>query len=70
MDHDERIAVLETEVKEIKNKQDEMLALQRGIGEQLARYKGFLGGVAFVGSGLWIFLGFMKEFIFTKFGLK
>ena len=51
-DNDERIAVLETEVKAIKEKQDEMLALQRTISDQLVRYKGFFGGVFFVLSAV------------------
>lgn len=51
-DNDERIAVLEVEVRTIKEKQDEMLALQRSISEQLVRYKGFFGGVFFVLSAV------------------
>lgn len=63
VDHFERIVVLETEVKELKADQQEILACMHSIRDEMTRYKGFLGGVAFIASGVGIFLTLFKDWI-------
>lgn len=62
-DQVERIAVLEAEVKELKRDQQEILTCMHSIKDEMTRYKGFLGGVAFIASGIGIFLTLFKEWI-------
>lgn len=62
-EHVERIAVLESEVKTLKEEQDKILACVREIHAEMIRYKGFLGGVAFLASGIGVFLAIFKEWI-------
>lgn len=62
-EHFERIAVLESEVKELKSDQQEILACMHAIKDEMTRYKGFLGGVAFIASGVGIFLTLFKDWI-------
>ena len=59
----ERIAVLELEVKTLKDEQDKILLGVNNIHTELIRYKGFLGGVAFIASGIGIFLSLFKDWI-------
>ena len=59
----ERIAVLEAEVKGLKEDQQEILICMHSIKDEMTRYKGFLGGVAFIASGVGIFLTLFKEWI-------
>lgn len=70
MDNDERIAVVETKVDTLEKKQDEILALQKTMSDQLSRYKGFFGGIVFVGSALWFVLVFLKDLLLYKLGAK
>jgi hypothetical protein len=62
-DMNERIAVLEAEVKGLKEDQQEILICMHSIKDEMTRYKGFLGGVAFIASGVGIFLTLFKEWI-------
>lgn len=62
-EHVERIAVLEAEVKLLKDEQDKILICVQDIHSELIRYKGFLGGVAFIASGIGIFLTVFKDWI-------
>jgi len=62
-DHVERIAVLEAEVKALKEEQDKVLICVQNIHSEMIRYKGFLGGVAFIASGIGIFLTLFKDWI-------
>lgn len=62
-DHVERIAVLEAEVKALKEDRQEMLEIMHSIKDEMTRYKGFLGGVAFIASGVGIFLTLFKDWI-------
>lgn len=62
-DHVERIAVLEAEVKSLKDDQHEILLCMHAIKDEMTRYKGFLGGVAFIASGIGIFLTLFKDWI-------
>lgn len=62
-DHVERIAVLETKVNDLQDNHDEMLKLMHDIKDEMTRYKGFLGGVAFIASGIGIFLTLFKDWL-------
>ena len=62
-DQIERIAVLEAEVKSLKEEQDKILVCVQNIHSEMIRYKGFLGGVAFIASGIGIFLTLFKDWI-------
>jgi hypothetical protein len=66
-DNIERIAVLEAEVKSLKADQQEILICMHSIKDEMTRYKGFLGGVAFLASGIGIFLTLFKDWIFKHF---
>lgn len=62
-DHLERIAVLESEVKTLKDNHQEMLELMHSIKDEMTRYKGFLGGITFIASGVGIFLTLFKDWV-------
>ena len=47
----ERIAVLEAEVEKLQASQKEILDCIHAVRDEMMRYKGFLGGVAFLASG-------------------
>ena len=59
----ERIAVLESEVKGLKEDQQEILACMHSIKDEMTRYKGFLGGIAFLTSGVVVFLTIFKDWL-------
>jgi len=61
----ERIAVLEAEVRSMKEHQDEILKCMQSIRDEMTRYKGFIGGIAFVVSCLGVALTVFKEWILT-----
>lgn len=62
-DQIERIAVLEAEVRSLKDDQQEILVCMHAIKDEMTRYKGFLGGVAFIASGIGIFLTLFKDWL-------
>jgi hypothetical protein len=62
-DHYERIAVIETKVEDLEENHAELLKLMHEIKDEMTRYKGFLGGVAFIASGVGIFLTLFKDWI-------
>jgi hypothetical protein len=62
-DMNERIAVLESEVKGLKEDQQEILACMHSIKDEMTRYKGFLGGIAFLTSGVVVFLTIFKDWL-------
>ena len=66
-DNVERIAVLEAEVKILKSDQQEILFCMHSIKDEMTRYKGFLGGIAFLASGVGIFLTLFKDWLFKHF---
>jgi hypothetical protein len=66
-DYVERIAVLEAEVKGLKEDQAEILKLMHEVKDEMTRYKGFLGGIAFLASGVGIFLTLFKDWILKHF---
>jgi hypothetical protein len=63
----ERIAVLEAEVEKLQESQKEILDCIHAVRDEMLRYKGFLGGVAFLASGIGIFLTVFKDWIFKHF---
>jgi hypothetical protein len=67
-DQIERIAVLEAEVKSLKEDQSEILTCLHAIRDEMTRYKGFLGGVAFLASGIAVFLTIFKDWIAKHLG--
>ena len=67
-EHVERIAVLEAEMKAVKDDQEKILKSLDEIHSEMVRYKGFLGGVAFIASGIGIFFTLFKEWIFKHMG--
>lgn len=62
-DHHERLAVIETKVEDLEENHAELLKLMHEIKDEMTRYKGFLGGVAFIASGIGIFLTLFKDWI-------
>lgn len=62
-DHYERIAVIETKVEDLEQNHKELLKLMHEVKDEMTRYKGFLGGVAFIASGVGIFLTLFKDWI-------
>jgi len=59
----ERIAVLEQRMRAQEADSATILIELRGIRDEMTRYKGFLGGVAFIASGVAILAGLFKEWI-------
>ena len=59
----ERLAVIETKVEDLEANHKELLNLMHEIKDEMTRYKGFLGGVAFIASGIGIFLTLFKDWI-------
>jgi hypothetical protein len=59
----ERIAVIETKVEDLEQNHKELLKLMHEVKDEMTRYKGFLGGVAFIASGIGIFLTLFKDWI-------
>lgn len=62
MNINERLAIVETQVERLvedastlDSKQDVILSELKEIREEMSRYKGFLGGIAFVLSCLGVF---------------
>jgi hypothetical protein len=64
-EHVERIAVLESEVQTLKENQKEILDCMHSIKDEMTRYKGFLGGVAFLISGVTVSFTLFKEWFTT-----
>jgi hypothetical protein len=63
LDQLERIAIIETKVETLEKNHKEMLKLMHEIKDEMTRYKGFLGGIAFLASGVVIFITLAKEWI-------
>ena len=59
----ERLAVIETKVEDLEENHKELLKLMHEVKDEMTRYKGFLGGVAFIASGIGIFLTLFKDWI-------
>lgn len=67
-DHVERTAVLETKVTALEDNHAEMLKIMHEIKDEMTRYKGFLGGVAFLISCLVVAMSMFKEWIIKHLG--
>jgi len=66
-EHVERIAVLEVEVEKLQNSQKEILECIHSVRDEMMRYKGFLGGVAFLRLSWWSsFLSFWYWYILNS----
>lgn len=62
----ERVAVLETRVEDSLVLQGRILSELKGIHGELTKYKGFIGGVLFVISGIITLLLLLKGWLFGK----
>ena len=62
-ENNERLAVIETKVEDLEANHKELLKLMHEVKDEMTRYKGFLGGVAFIASGIGIFLTLFKDWI-------
>jgi hypothetical protein len=60
-DQIERIAVLEAEVSALKEDQRDILKCLHEIKDEMTRYKGFLGGIAFLVSGLTVCITLFRD---------
>lgn len=74
MSENERMAIVETEIKELKRQQEILFKdLQRHMKEEdirwaqvvdyMARQKGFIGGTIFVVSAVWAVIGIAIHYI-------
>jgi hypothetical protein len=59
----ERIAIVETKVDTLEDNHKELLRLMHEVKDEMTRYKGFLGGVAFLVSCLVVAVSIFKEWI-------
>jgi ABC-type antimicrobial peptide transport system permease subunit len=67
--HSERIVILEVEMKDLISDNKEILTTLKEMQGELTKYKGFLGGVTFVGSCILISITLLKDVILHKLGL-
>lgn len=63
MTDNERLAVAEAEIEALKGGQKEMLQCMHELKDEMTRYKGFIGGVAFLTSCLAVAAGIFREWI-------
>jgi hypothetical protein len=63
MSENERIAIVETKVSSLEDNHAEMLKIMHEIRDEMTRYKGFLGGIAFLVSCLVVAVSMFKEWI-------
>lgn len=66
-DMNERLAVIETKVEDLEANHKELLKLMHEVKDEMTRYKGFLGGIAFLASGVGIFLTLFKDWLLKHF---
>lgn len=59
----ERVAVVETKVESLEDQHKELLRLLHEIKDEMTRYKGFVGGIAFLVSCLGVAAAFFKDWI-------
>jgi len=50
-------------VQSLKEEQDKILQCVQNIHAEMVRYKGFLGGIAFIVSGIGIFLTVFRDWL-------
>lgn len=63
MSENERLAVAEAEIEALKSGQREMLQCLHELRDEMTRYKGFIGGVAFLTSCLAVAAGIFRDWI-------
>jgi hypothetical protein len=63
IDHTARIAVIESKVETLEDNHKELLKLMHEIKDEMTRYKGFLGGIAFITSGVVVFITLAKDWL-------
>ena len=63
MEPTERLAVVETELKQVKETNDRILERLEEMQSDLTRFKGFAGGMLFVASAIGAFLGVLKGWV-------
>jgi uncharacterized membrane protein YjjP (DUF1212 family) len=59
----ERLAIVETKVENLEDQHKELLKLLHEIKDEMTRYKGFLGGIAFLVSCLAVAVSIFKDWI-------
>lgn len=59
----ERIAVLESQMREFREEYTDILKQLKEINSSLTKYKGFVGGVAFVFTSVVTFISMGKEWL-------
>ena len=59
----ERLAIVETKVDSLEDNHKELLKLMHEIKDEMTRYKGFLGGIAFLVSCLVVAVSLFKDWI-------
>lgn len=64
----ERVAVVETKVENLESQHKELLKLMHEIKDEMTRYKGFVGGIAFLVSCLGVAAAFFKDWIIKHLG--
>jgi len=62
-EHFERIAVIEIKVETLEENHTELLKLMHEVKDEMTRYKGFLGGIAFITSGVVVFFTLFKDWL-------
>jgi hypothetical protein len=62
----ERVAVLEAQMEVVRQKEDAILEKLDRIEREMTRYKGFLGGVAFLGSCIWAAFVIFKDHLWGR----
>jgi hypothetical protein len=61
----ERIAVLEARMDAVEKDSSAILKELKAIHDEMTRYKGFMGGVAFLISGVAIVASFAKDWLIS-----
>ena len=54
---------VESKVENLEDSHKELLKLMHEVKDEMIKYKGFLGGIAFLASGVGIFLTVFKEWV-------
>lgn len=67
MDTQTKIAKLEVKVDLLQQQSEELLDRIDDIQRDLTKYRGFLGGIAFVFSGIGLIIAFGKDFLIHHF---
>lgn len=62
-EHGERIAKLETQMAAVLANQEDSMKKQDQILLELTRYKGFIGGIVFVGGGFLTLITFAWDWL-------